>query len=139
MITGVLNIMIDKPDDGKKVLNYRNSLLIGVAQAISIIPGISRSGATIFTGVKLGISKEKAAEFSFLLSVPAILGANILEFLSHREVSILPANIYILGFLTALLIGYVSINLVYRFLKQGKFKLFGYYAILLGLVTILLF
>ncbi len=135
IITGVLNLLVDIKPVRKTILNTKNSVLIGIAQAISIVPGISRSGATIFTGVKLGIDKKTAAEFSFLLSVPAILGANFVEIISYKSdfVSGLYTN-YFWGFVAALIVGFLSIGLVFRFLEKNKFKYFGYYCLTLGIL-----
>ncbi len=138
IITGILNMAVDKVKTIKKSMTFTNSFLIGIAQAIAIIPGISRSGATIFTGVKLGIDREKAAEFSFLLSIPAILGANFLEIFTHGTDGLQNPSFYVIGFVFALIIGYLSIGVVYKFLLASKFKIFGYYCLLLGFLTILL-
>ena len=137
VITGILNLLVDKVETRKTNISNTNSLLIGISQAVAIIPGISRSGATIFTGVKLGIDKKKVAEFSFLLSIPAILGANILEFATHG-LSDGFANplFYLVGFVAALISGFYSINMVFNSLAKKKFGLFGIYAIALGLIVI---
>lgn len=138
VITGVLNIVIDRTKHAKAKLTAGNSLAIGVAQAIAILPGISRSGATIFMGRLLGIPKKEIAEFSFLLLIPAVVGANILELAGTGFE--LPDNLtlYIAGFLAAFVSGLVAIKLVFHFLTQNKFTLFGVYSILLGL-TLLIF
>jgi len=83
LLTGTMNLLTDKIKSKDQRLTTKNSFLVGLAQAVAIIPGISRSGSTIFAGVAKGIDKKKAAEFSFILSIPAILGANILEIFSH--------------------------------------------------------
>ena len=139
IITGILNILVDEAKTTKKLITLPNSFLIGIAQAIAIIPGISRSGATIFTAVRLGIDRQKAAEFSFLLSIPAILGANVLQLTTHGLNDIGNLNFYIAGFFTALASGYLSIRVVYKFLLGGRFKVFGYYCIVLGFLVIFLF
>lgn len=135
IITGVLNILIDKGASLKKTMTYMDSIWIGVAQAIAIIPGISRSGSTIFTGVKLGLDKEKAAQFSFLLSVPAILGAGILQIKSYGFTDIGNPINYIVGSVAAFLAGLWSIKLVYKSLSQRKFGVFGIYCIILGVIV----
>lgn len=140
LLTALINFMIDKPRSGKDNLNIKNSFLIGTAQAFAILPAVSRSGATIFAGVMSGIDKKKAAEFSFLLSIPAILGANVLEVFTHREsvFSEFNAN-YFLGFLAAFIVGFFSISVVIRFLKENKFRVFGYYCLIIGILVILFF
>ena len=137
IITGILNFLIDKANTAKDKITYENSLLIGIGQAIAIIPGISRSGTTIFTGVKLGIDRKKAAEFSFLLSIPAILGANIIQIISHGLSNIPNPLYYFVGFLAALLSGVLSIRLVFKTLSEKKFGIFGIYCIVLGVLVLL--
>lgn len=137
MITGILNILIDLPVKKKVNLGVVNSFLIGIAQAISIIPGISRSGATIFTGVRLGIDRQRIAEYSFLLSVPAILGANILEIMEFGAKDSLNVN-YVLGFLASFVTGIASIGIVMDTLTKKRFKILGFYAIFVGAITLLL-
>ena len=138
LITGVLNVLVDKTKTTKKVVSVSNSFAIGVAQAVAIIPGISRSGATIFTGVKLGIDREKAAEFSFLLSIPAILGANFLQLATHGLGGIDNPSFYVVGFIFALISGYLSIRVVYKYLMGNRFRVFGYYCFILGFLVIFL-
>jgi undecaprenyl-diphosphatase len=138
IITALLCFFTDtfKKIDGK--LTARNSILIGLSQAIAILPAISRSGTTIFTARALGIEKSKAAEYSFLLSVPAIVGANILQMVSYRE-SLIISDItpYIVGFVTAALVGYFSLSFTLRTLANTNFKWFGAYSLILGIVVIL--
>src|SRR3989344_1383992 len=138
LITGLLNVLVDKAKTDKKAITPSNSFAIGIAQAVAIIPGISRSGATIFTGVRLGIDRKKAAEFSFLLSIPAILGANFLQLFTHGLNGIQNPSFYIFGFIFALISGYLSIGVVYKFLLGNNFKIFGYYCFLLGFLVIIL-
>ncbi|OGM16016.1 hypothetical protein A2V56_01505 [Candidatus Woesebacteria bacterium RBG_19FT_COMBO_42_9] len=138
IITGILNLIIDKLPSRKAVISIKNSFLIGVAQAVAIIPGISRSGATIFTGVSLGISKREAAEFSFLLSVPAILGANLLQIMTHGFDNGIAVNSYMVGLIVSFIVGLASISLVFKFLEEGKFKVFGIYSILLGALVLII-
>ncbi|KKQ84600.1 MAG: Undecaprenyl-diphosphatase [Candidatus Woesebacteria bacterium GW2011_GWB1_38_8] len=138
IITGILNFLIDRTKTVHKNINYSNSFLIGISQAIAIIPGISRSGATIFSGVKLGIDRQKAAEFSFLLSIPAILGANVLQVISHGNNIIGNPIYYFAGFVAAFIGGFFSINLVLTSLAKRRFSLFGYYCIAIGLIVLLI-
>ena len=138
LATAFINFMIDKPAKGNKEINSKKSFNIGIFQALAILPAISRSGATIFAAVRQGIDKKKAAEFSFLLSVPAILGANVLELFVHRETIISEFNIsYLLGFFAAFVVGFLSIGVVLKFLTENKFKYFGYYCLALGIIILL--
>ena len=137
LITGIINIITDKNTGKNKNISTSHSLLIGLAQAIAIIPGISRSGSTIFAATSLGISKEEAAKFSFLLSVPAVIGANVLELISPTGTGSFDFSIYFSGFLAAALSGYFAIGLVFKILTNNKFNYFGVYCLLLGLFTLL--
>ena len=108
---------------------------IGIAQGISIIPGISRSGATIGTALLLGVEKKEATHFSFLLSIPAIIGAFILEFDSSLFVGIqfLPA---VIGFLTSFIVGYIVLGFLLRMVMQRKFHWFAYYCWIVGILVL---
>lgn len=136
MITGVFNFITDITKTDDKNITYKNSFFVGVFQALAIIPGISRSGSTIFAGRLSGISKEKAAEFSFLLSVPAILGANILQFASHGVNAINDPINYFTGFISAFISGYISIGIVLKALHKKQFKYLGIYCFALGLLVL---
>ena len=136
LVSAILNFAIDLPQKRKVDLKAGNSFLIGISQAISIIPAISRSGATIFSGVRLGIDRKKVAEYSFLLSIPAILAANILEIFSYHssfsQTLIVP---YSAGFISAFIVGFFSIGIVMKFLEMRKFKYFGFYCLAIALVA----
>ncbi len=136
LITSVLCYLSDKPSKDRKELNIKDSLIIGSAQAFSILPAISRSGSTIFAALQRGINRKEAAEFSFLLSIPAILGANLLEIISYRSAFSLQSGTYFVGFLSAFLTGILSIKLTISLLIQKKFKIFAFYTALLVLVSL---
>src|SRR3989344_9703246 len=129
LISGFICWGIDKWNRGTRTnISWLDSMLIGIFQAIAIIPGISRSGVTIFGGVVRGLDKKEAAVFSFLLSIPAIGGAIVLEGLSEAknvQVELIPQ--YLVGFLVALVVGYLSIGILLRFIAENKFKYFAYY------------
>jgi len=137
LVTGIFNFYVDRITVKKDSISKGNSFLIGIFQAVAIIPGISRSGSTIFGGVLSGVDRKKAAEFSFLLSVPAIIGANILQFISHPINGDLKPLFYVAGFIAAFISGLISIHLVFRSLAKRKFKLFSYYTFALGILVIL--
>jgi len=136
IVTGVMNFMTDKAHTRRERVSAVDSLFIGLAQAFAIIPGISRSGSTIFAGTSMGIDRKAAAEFSFLLSVPVVLGANFLE-LSQAEISLGSVDVYLFGFAAAFVSGIIAIKVVIRILVERVFKYFGLYAIVAGLLTIL--
>lgn len=112
-------------------------LLVGIAQAMAIIPGISRSGITISAGMFLGISPEKAAKFSFLLAIPAIAGAGLLTGLDVFETGTISLSVGVLatGFISSLIVGWLSLKWLIGLIKTGKFHWFGVYCILIGLVS----
>ncbi len=132
LITGLMNLLTNKTQSIKGKFNKVNAFRVGLAQALAIIPGISRSGSTIFAGTRLGLEKKKAAEFSFLLSIPAVLGANVLQFITHAQGSDQNVIFYLAGFLAAFLSGCLAINIVLRVLLSKKFIYFGIYCLSLG-------
>lgn len=109
--------------------------IIGIAQAIAIFPGVSRSGATIGAGLLLGVKRDEAAFFSFMLFIPAIIGATLLELPGMTAVENWPA--VIIGFIATIISGYISLILLIKLIKQQKFWQFGFYCLAIG--TILLF
>ena len=120
----------DRPDAAR-------SVWIGCAQAVAILPGISRSGATVAVGAWLGIEVVRLAEFSFLLSVPAILGAGLLQVGEIGQVPGLGVGPLAVGFTVAALSGVAAIRLFVRTLRSGKFHRFAYYCWSLGAAYLL--
>ena len=108
--------------------------LVGIVQGLAIIPGISRSGSTISISLLLGLSPQVAAQYSFLLSIPAILGAVILKLKDVGEVTITPAVI-VAGTLTSFIVGYIALRFLLAMLNRGKFSIFSYYCFALGIVA----
>ena len=139
IVTGILNIFVDKVGKTKKSLDVNKSFAIGLAQAFAIIPGISRSGSTIFAGSVLGIEKREIAKFSFLLSVPAVFGANVLEIVNYSQSFSMDFSKYAIGFVFAFVSGLLAIKLVFKFLEEGKFKYFSYYCFIVGLITLIIY
>ncbi len=139
IINGVILIATIWAVDRSRRINNWNTLFMGTAQAIAIIPAISRSGSTIAAGMFSGISKEKVAEFSFLLSIPAIGGAAILEIPEFLKVSssVSTMHIYLLGTLISAVVGYLSIAFLISVIKKGKFFYFGLYCLALGILGLL--
>jgi len=120
-------------------LNLPRSFLIGIAQACAILPGISRSGITIVTGMALKINREKVAKFSFILSIPAILGATILQVsdLIHHPPSSSELINLITGALIAFGSGYFAILWLMDIVKKGKLEWFGYYCFLISFIGLI--
>lgn len=127
-----------KDQRGIDTARYRDFLLIGLFQGIAIIPGISRSGATIAAALFLGLRREDAFRFSFLLAIPAILGACLLEFkegMTAWEWGWAPLGA---GFLTAAIFGYVSLLFLARVIQKGKIHLFSIYTLAFSCLVFLL-
>lgn len=134
IVTGIF-LLFTLPLKPKGKLTWKNAIYMGMAQGLAILPGISRSGSTISTGMMVGVKKEDAAEFSFLMAVPAILGATVLEFSNLSAVQNLSA--LTVGTITSMLIGYLSLTLLLKVIKDKKFGLFGIYCIIIGILVLL--
>lgn len=123
-----------------KELGWGRSLLTGIAQGLAIIPGISRSGATIVTAICLGVKPREAGRFSFLLSVPAVAGAALFKLLESgialKGFSLVALG---LGIVASALVGFLCLGILTRILKAGSFFYFGFYCIPLGLLVIVYF
>jgi undecaprenyl-diphosphatase len=135
LATGVLLYLSDirKEADTKKDITILDALIIGTFQGIAVLPGVSRSGATISAGILRGIDRKTAATFSFLLSIPAILGVVILETKDILQLSqtshLLP---YLLGMVIAFISGYVAIATLIRFVVKRQLRWFSWYCWMLG-------
>ncbi len=137
LVTGLILLGADKAQQGDKQLaevRAGDSFLVGLAQAGAILPGISRSGSTIAAGLKLGLSREAAAKFSFLLSLPAIGGAALLE-LGDLGQSAISRGSLAVGFVTSALAGYFAIRYLVALLQRGKLRGFAYYCFAVGLAS----
>lgn len=114
------------------------SVLIGLAQGFAIIPGISRSGITIGVSLFAGIKRKDAAAFSFILSIPAILAANVNEFGALTALQPKMLFTYVVGFLAAFIVGYFVISMLIRLIQSSKLKYFSFYCWLVSLISIML-
>ena len=134
IVTAVFMFMVDKFDTGKltrKDTPFSKALGIGIFQAIAILPGLSRSGSTIFAGTLLGLKKEFAVKFAFILSIPVILGSALVEMrgvMKASEIALNPAN-WIAGFIAAFICGFFSILFIRVLIKSKKFYIFGIYCL----------
>ena len=138
VVTGALLFLADKAASSENPVGYLSALLIGISQAIAIMPGISRSGATISTAVLLGIDREKAARFSFLMVVPLILGKmtkDILDgeiaFSGDQSISL------IVGFVAAFVAGLFACKWMIALVKKSQLKYFAFYCFVAGTLSIL--
>lgn len=138
LLTGGLLLLADRAKTTEKDITKGHAIIVGVAQAIAILPGISRSGATIATSVLLGIDRSKAARFSFLMVVPLIFGKVAKDILSgdlNQAASNAPME-YIAGFVAAFLTGLFACQLMIRLVKSSKLYYFSLYCFIIGLLAI---
>jgi undecaprenyl-diphosphatase len=144
ILLGALLIYADKRGElqkGLEEIGLMEALAIGGAQAFALFPGVSRSGITITVGLLLGLKRETAARFSFLLASPIVAGAALLQGLHLLRVGLpnperLP---FLLGTLSAALFGFLSIRYLLRYLGQGRLAPFGYYRWAVGIAILVLF
>jgi len=138
IITALLLFLADRAKDTTKNVTYYNAFIIGLSQAIAILPGISRSGATISTSVLLGIDKTKAARFSFLMVVPLIFGS-IAKNLMEGELSLESTQFtpMVLGFTAAFISGLVACTWMIQLVKKSKLTWFAVYCLAVGVLAIL--
>ncbi len=133
-VTGLIMVVTPYIRERKVKLNCLRAVLIGCAQAMAIFPGLSRSGSTIFVGMLLGLNRETVARFSFIMSIPAILGAVVLQ---SRDLLANPPDAGVLliicaGMLSSAISGYFAIILLLNVIRKNKLQYFGYYCLLLS-------
>ena len=143
LLTGCLLFVSDKMAPGHKTeknMRMSDALIIGLCQCVATIPGLSRSGTTITAGIATGLDRQFAMRFSFLLSIPAVLGANILGIVdairTDFDISLLP--VYLVGMLAAVISGIGAILLMKMISRKSKFGFFTYYCWAAGVVTLVL-
>ena len=126
----------------KEHISWKDALVIGIAQAVAVLPGVSRSGSTIATGIMLGNKKEKLAQFSFLMVIPPIVGEALLDVIKAMKGEAVMGNIetvpLIVGFVAAFISGCLACKWMINIVKRGKLIYFGIYCAIIGVVTILL-
>jgi len=141
LVTGILLFAAERMPHAtrtEKEMTAVDALVIGLAQACALMPGISRSGATIAFGLFRHIDGETAARFSFLLSIPAILGATVLEIGYVQTVSLHEILVYGVGMLTAAVVGFGALRLLFIIIKKRELRFFAYYCWCVGIVTLLI-
>ena len=143
IMTGCMLFISDRMTKGRKTeknMRVLDAVLIGICQGVATIPGLSRSGTTITAGIATGLDRQFAVKFSFLISIPAILAANLLSLIdavkTGIDVSMMPT--YLLGMLVAMVVGYFALCLVKYISQKGKFGWFAYYCWAAGAIAILL-
>ncbi|REH56664.1 undecaprenyl-diphosphatase [Tenacibaculum gallaicum] len=137
LVTAVLLLLADKAKNTNKSVSFKNSVIIGISQAIAMLPGISRSGATISTSVLLGVDRTKAARFSFLMVVPLILGKVAKDILggdiNFQSSEIIPLSA---GFIAAFISGLLACTWMIALVKKSKLSYFSLYCAIVGLIAI---
>jgi len=147
IVYGVLFIIMENRNKSKisairtfDELSYKAVLLIGVFQVLALIPGTSRSGATILGAIMIGCSREIAAEFSFYLAIPVMFGASLLKLVKFGfAFSQIELIILLTGMIVAFAVSIFAIKFLIGYIKRNDFKAFGYYRIILGLIVVLYF
>ena len=143
IFTGFLLFLCDRVRRGRKTersATWLDALLVGVGQAVATLPGVSRSGMTITAGCFVGYERRFAVRFSFLLSIPAVLGANILSIKDAVQAGIVGAEVpmYLVGVAVAAVTGYLCIRLLKYIADKGRFGAFAYYCWAAGVLTLVL-
>lgn len=142
VITGILLTFTYYTKNTTKEVSYDRAIIIGIVQALAILPGISRSGSTISSALILGVDKEKAIKFSFIMVLLPIIGATLLKVKDYIETPALSSGIgtpaLILGFIAAFLSGLLACTWMIKIVKTGKLIYFAYYCFLIGLVSIVI-
>ncbi len=148
IVYGILFIIIESVNKKVKteelsLLSFKNAFLIGLIQCLALVPGTSRSGSTILGAVLLGLSRTAAAEFSFFLSVPAMVGGSGIKVLQYfadgNSFSAVEIAILLVGMFTAFLVSVAAIKFLLSYIKKRDFKAFGYYRIVLGIIVLAYF
>lgn len=121
----------------QKDMSFKQALIVGICQGLAVFPGISRSGSTIASGLCLGLNREYAARYSFLLSIPAVIGAGLIQI---KDIATLDASVSVLlaGFISSVIFGYLSIKLLMKMIKGWSLDIFAYYCTIIGITTIIL-
>lgn len=136
IISGILVYSTKFSKEKKEEISLFDSIFIGLLQAIAILPGISRSGATISSSIFRGVSKKEAVKFSFLIAIPVILGASILEF-KDLTLSNISYFILLLCFFITFITSLFTIKILMKIIKSEKFYLFGVYNLVLGILILI--
>jgi undecaprenyl-diphosphatase len=142
ILGGIILLFVDKWFNNKeknRPVDYKNALIVGFFQCVAMVPGVSRSAATIIGGMTQGWTRKQAAEFSFFLAVPTMFAASAYKLLkSYKSIEIDQIQTLLLGNLVAFMVAMLAIKFFIGFLTNNGFKVFGYYRIVVGLVILVL-
>lgn len=140
LISAVLLLIADLKKEGKKPINKRNALYMGLSQGLALLPGISRSGTTLMCGLMIGVEKQKALDFSFLMSIPVILASAVYEGI---KLFTEPVAVSWLGIIVVMIssfvFGILSIKLMLKIVKKNKLYYFSFYLVILSLILLFAF
>lgn len=147
ILYGVIFILVESNDNLKKQnikkvseITYKSAFLIGMFQVLSLIPGTSRSGATIIGAMILGLSRGLSAEFSFFMSIPVMFGASFLKIVKFGfSYTVFQVFILLIAMIVAFLVSVIAIKMLMKYIKKNDFKVFGIYRIVLGSILLLYF
>jgi undecaprenyl-diphosphatase len=140
IITGIILYYSERHSSGnitEKDMSFKQAITIGICQGIAVLPGISRSGATIASGLCLGLNREYAARYSFLLSVPAVVGAAVFKVKDMATIDA-TTTVLVAGFLSSVIFGYLSIKLLMKMIEGWSLDIFAYYCWIVGILTLVL-
>ena len=142
LFRSVLLFVADATKGGEKLpkdITYSNAFMIGIVQGIATLPGISRSGSTITACLLSGFNRSFAVKYSFIMSIPAILGAMVLELTDLSIVALSTSEMigYVVGTVIAGMIGYICIKMMLAVVRNKKFKFFAVYCLIIGLISII--
>ena len=135
-------LLVDGREGGHKkakATTYKDAAVIGVAQGIATLPGISRSGSTIAACLFVGVDRSFAVRYSFLASIPAIVGANLLELGGIAGETITPSLVvsYLIGMVVAGVVGYICIKVMINIVKKSRYQYFAYYCAVIGIISMI--
>jgi undecaprenyl-diphosphatase len=133
-LTGIILFFASGVKEGNKKLDLKTAFLIGLFQGFAVFPGLSRSGTTISLGLFLGLPSAVACEFSFILSIPAIAGANFLEFLNEKNIPFISIKYLLIPFITAFLVGLIFLHFTNKIFIERKLKPFSIYCIIISVL-----
>lgn len=128
---------IKKLPKENKFFSFKDALIIGISQGLAVMPGLSRSGTSISAGLFLGLNHETAAKYSFLLSIPAIVGASILSFADMSNSNLIPSETILAGVISSCASGYFALKFLVYIVKKGRLHYFSPYCLAIGLITII--
>ncbi len=128
---------VKNSDKGISLFSVKDAFIIGISQGLAVMPGLSRSGTTISTGLFLGLNHETAARYSFLLSIPAILGATLLSLGDFTGGNIAATKIYMTGAFVSGLTGYLALQILFYVVKKGRLHYFSPYCLIIGIISII--